>query len=810
MKLGCLFLILPAILLAGRARATPVVVTVIAADTGGAVPGATIARLVGGVLIKSSNMLQTTPTEIGKTDTNGQIRLDCDPAERCAFLVTANGKTPRPFGFWGCVPASYRLALSKASGTLSGRIVDGAGKPIADAAVHVGFGDFELLEAIRLFNPPSIGFTLDGRTDHSGRFIIPCAPLAEVDGVAVDLAGSRRAVIAMPDDGGGLIAANQSLRDGSFLGRAAPGEVVEDRAVARPTTVPSLTMHLRVLDAQTNRPIASVRVSPGGSISPDQFFRTLSRSALDLPGENVTWSFYDGAWAYFLRVEADGYAAAPTRVVKGSEKHADLELKLSKVTTATIRVRNPDGRPATGARAYLATPTIVLNVPLGVPAANDAEPIAVAGDDGVIHFSLPAEPCRVAIFDADGSAEVTPASNKDNPVTLTPWASVSMIVAAAGHPLAGAYVEPQSGYSEDLGCPIDWGGYYTTDAAGRLAISTCRPGSFLIYISASPGETKAGWFSLESRCELKPGEHLDWSLMTGKTTVRASLAEFPGFGWPRVWIEPSGPAVDLPAGVNQLPEKQRDQAVSQSEKTAPDARATESIIREINVRPGADGTIAVAGLHPGTYLLGGFAERASTNNPKASSLPPAEPPSLHWYFSVPTSQPATLDLGTVSPPMSDAPVLQIGQVVPDLNTKTLGGEPFSLRAFRGRWVLLDFWGTWCGFCVAEEPGLKDAYEGWSIDGRLAMVSASVDDTVEQVRQHVQEKQLAWTQIVLGPREQTKVPQIFGVDGYPTIMLISPEGRLIETELRGRRLRDALEEHLGPAAPPPSGQHTDGK
>jgi hypothetical protein len=97
--------------------------------------------------------------------------------------------------------------------------------------------------------------------------------------------------------------------------------------------------------------------------------------------------------------------------------------------------------------------------------------------------------------------------------------------------------------------------------------------------------------------------------------------------------------------------------------------------------------------------------------------------------------------------------------------------------------------------------LKDAYEGWSLDGRLAMVSASVDDTAEQVRRHVAEKQLAWTQIVLGPREQTNVPQKFGVDGYPTIMLISPEGKLIETGLRGGRLRDVLIKYLGPPAPP---------
>jgi thiol-disulfide isomerase/thioredoxin len=789
-----------AVLLAGRAWASPVVVTVTASDTGQVIPGATIARLLGSMRTKTHNVLQTTPTVIGSTDAIGQFRLDCDPAERSAFLVTASGKTPRTFGFWGCVPATYQLTLSKATGTLSGRIVDGAGEPIANARVRVRLYDYKLLEAVRLFNFPFVSFTLDGRTDNSGRFTVPSAPLAAVAGVEVELWDNWRSAIAISEKSDNPAGVEDALRDGSFLGQVTPAALVEVQAVPRPTTVPSLTLHLRVLDAETNRPIANVRVSPGGAISPDQFFRTLSRSALDLAGNDVTWSFYDGAWAYFLRVEADGYAAAPTRIVKASEKHAELELKLPKATTITVAVRTPDGRPAAGAHAYLATPTMPLNVPLGPPRWTDVQPITVAGTDGMIHFSPPAEPYRLAILNSDGSAEVTPSTDKDNAVTMTPWASVSITVAAAGKPLAGAYVQPQSGFSEGLGCPINWGGYYRTDAAGCLTISTCRP-RLLLNVAAPVGEARAGWSYLESQAHLKPGEHLDWSLMTGKTTVRANLMEYPGYRWSRLWIEPSGPAVNLPAGINQLPQKQREAAVSQAQKTAPDANAAESVIDDITVRPGEDGSIAVAGLRPGTYVLGGFAQRVDANDANTPSSRPEQPPSLYWYFTVPTSQPQTLDLGTVSPQASDALALQVGQIVPDLNATTLDGKLFSLRACRGRWVLLNFWGTWCGFCIADEPSLKDAYEGWSRDGRLAMVSASVDDTVEQVRRHVVEKQLLWTQIVLGPREHTNVPQKFGVDGYPTIMLVSPEGKLIKTGLGGGGLRDALLKHLGPALPP---------
>ena len=147
------------------------------------------------------------------------------------------------------------------------------------------------------------------------------------------------------------------------------------------------------------------------------------------------------------------------------------------------------------------------------------------------------------------------------------------------------------------------------------------------------------------------------------------------------------------------------------------------------------------------------------------------------------------------------PGVTIGKQAPETSGADPTGKPIKLSDYKGKVVLLDFWGTWCGFCIAEEPTLKDAYEGWSRDGRLAMVSASVDDTVEQVRRHVVENKLPWTQLILGPREQTNVPKTFGVDGYPSIMLISPRGEVIETDLRGITLRDALIKYLGPPAPP---------
>jgi thiol-disulfide isomerase/thioredoxin len=782
------------VVLACRAWAESVNVHVVDGN-GKPVADAMVSKLVGGAYIKSQFLMETTPVVMGVTDAGGTLRLECNPSERSAFLVQASECSPRTFGFWGCVPPTYRLTLQRSSATYSGRIVDAAGNAVAKAAVRIRLNSYPLLEFVRIFNPdyPAIGYDLDSRTDVKGQFSLPAPDLPNGGVVAIDIKQDGAWHSAMPMDWAGDAVQN-ALRDGSFVGRPEPVALATSvPPTTRPAFVLTLAIHLRVFDASTNRPIGNIRVIPGGCRSPDQPFRTMGPNALDLPGNEVTWTFYDDGWAYFLRVEADGYAPAPTRIVKGSEKYADVELRLVKATQRSLAVRTPSGRPAAGARAYLSTPTISLNVPMLEQAPEDPQPVIVAGDDGVIHFVPPNETFRLAIEHNEGWQEISCTDLGDKPLTLESWASANIRIGSAENPLGRQFIETQSLNGRQLGCPISWIGFYVSDADGRATFAHCRPGNVHTAVIVSPTlRASVGWNYLEAYSQLKPGEHMDLSAMTGATTVRASLQDFPGCKWAMLSINPAGPAAQLPPDVNNLTGQAQTAAVAKAEHAAPDPHAAEDFINDIQLPVPDDGRISLTGLRPGTYVLGGYVDK-----------PPGDQAAytLNWYFSVPASAPRVVDLGTVSPVPVDPKALRVGQITPDLVAMALDGKHFSLKSRLGHWVLLDFWGTWCGFCIAEEPTLKDAYEGWSRDGRLAMVSVSVDDTIDQVRRHVTENKLSWTQLVLGPREQTNVPETFGVDGYPTVLLISPRGELIEAGLRGIGVRDALMKYLGPPAPP---------
>src|ERR1019366_5163378 len=94
------------------AGALAVVVAIVDSQSHQPIAGATIARLVGTEGVKINNTLQTTATPIGVTNQHGEFKFDCDPAERSGFVVTAAGKAPRMFGFWGCVPTTYQVKLN--------------------------------------------------------------------------------------------------------------------------------------------------------------------------------------------------------------------------------------------------------------------------------------------------------------------------------------------------------------------------------------------------------------------------------------------------------------------------------------------------------------------------------------------------------------------------------------------------------------------------------------------------------------------------------------------------------------------------
>ena len=119
----------------------------------------------------------------------------------------------------------------------------------------------------------------------------------------------------------------------------------------------------------------------------------------------------------------------------------------------------------------------------------------------------------------------------------------------------------------------------------------------------------------------------------------------------------------------------------------------------------------------------------------------------------------------------------IGSLVPELGLKDLHGHVLELKSLRGKYVVLDFWGSWCTWCIKGFPKLKEYYAKYK--DRLEIVGIDCNDTAEKWATAVKKHNVPWLHV---RSEDGIAEQKFRVQGYPYKVLISPEGIVLKAYL----------------------------
>lgn len=217
---------------------------------------------------------------------------------------------------------------------------------------------------------------------------------------------------------------------------------------------------------------------------------------------------------------------------------------------------------------------------------------------------------------------------------------------------------------------------------------------------------------------------------------------------------------------------------------------------------------------PVNELFQANAEKVFEANFNIDSLISANPESpaaafyLYRYFTyqLPLDQ-LKATRAKISPSLNDSPYVkdldaiirqlenvEIGKEAPAFSLPDTSGQVVALSDFKGKYVLLDFWASWCPPCRKENPNVVEAFRKYK-DKNFTVVGISLDNDKKRWIDAINADSLTWTHLSDLKYWDSEIPALYGVRGIPANVLINPDGKIVAKNITGEELQNTLKNIL---------------
>lgn len=737
---------------------------------------------VAGAKVSSAGDLASNRVPEQVTGEDGVFYFTGKPESPVVLTVRAKGfATEMTRATAGNAPRDLSIQLATAR-PLKGQVVDAEGKPVPFAWIYPDTWRGARSLSDRL------------HADDQGRFVWNEAP---TDTVYCDIDAT----------------ASGFLREQRVAMTASDTEIIVK--VRR-----ALHVTGTVVDAETLQPIPDFLVIRGISFDskrPISWQRPRARGGTTTEGEYHNGKFdYVEDFArpgYATRIEASGYLPFESQVFSSDESSVNLEIKLQRGKNIVATVIKADHEPAAGVTGLLVLPGQNGYIQNGTRVVEQGCIKVVAGADGVLTFPPQASAFKLIVFGDAGYVEVdSPQLASSDRIVIAPWARIEGHLVVGNHVGAGEQVsvsltnerfdEKAPRVMHQIETKADQDGHFVFDRvpAGEVTVArdVIQPsgGGFMVShansraVVAMAGQTLQTNLggtgrSVVGKVNIPPelANRTDWNFDLGHLRTHADMPELP-----------------VPDDLKNAPIEKRQawykefQASDAGKAYAAALASSQRGMIYVPLQLKSDGTFRADDVEPGTFDLSiAIVQHADDNtcpggDPIATGLATVIVPASNTPLTEPAVEVPAISLTMLN-------YISIGQLAPNFDLKTLDDKPLKLSDLRGKFVLLDFWATWCGPCVEEIPSIKAAYSAFKDDPRFVMISVSLDNKADDAKTYAQKNGMEWNQVFVEGGWESSMVKTYGVRSIPSIWLIGPDGKVINRDMRGDQIRSAVDTAL---------------